>query len=332
MEKLIDKVNRRNSRLVAPLIGFPGIKLVDGSIKLAQQNHILHFSVIEAIYNKFRPDIIFPMMDLSLEANALGKLARFPKNKPAAILNKKLSVSEYKMMQNIDVTADARIRSYVETIKMMCEKLPKEVIKAAYVTAPFTLASMIKGVDDIALAISGKPDKLLEIISFCSEVILTFTKALIDSGAELICILDPMASLLNVEIFTEFSGNFIKPIVKLCEQREVHSVLHICGNTMGLLEKMEQTGVDGLSLDSEDIGIDLLEVASSISENLVIFGNICPTGKILSGTIEEVDTEVMELMKKMEAVPNFIISTGCDLPLEVPLKNIAAFMKATRKM
>jgi uroporphyrinogen decarboxylase len=33
----------------------------------------------------------------------------------------------------------------------------------------------------------------------------------------------------------------------------------------------------------------------------------------------------------MESVPNFILSSGCDIPLETPPENIAAFMRAARK-
>jgi uroporphyrinogen decarboxylase len=33
----------------------------------------------------------------------------------------------------------------------------------------------------------------------------------------------------------------------------------------------------------------------------------------------------------MKAIKNFILSSGCDLPIGTPLENIEAFMKAGRK-
>jgi len=39
----------------------------------------------------------------------------------------------------------------------------------------------------------------------------------------------------------------------------------------------------------------------------------------------------MELMDAMKPYPNFILSTGCDLPQEIPVDNIEAFMKAGRE-
>jgi len=41
--------------------------------------------------------------------------------------------------------------------------------------------------------------------------------------------------------------------------------------------------------------------------------------------------EVNELFESMDFYPNFVLSTGCDLPQEVPFENIEAFMEKGRK-
>ena len=43
------------------------------------------------------------------------------------------------------------------------------------------------------------------------------------------------------------------------------------------------------------------------------------------------EAETTELMKQMEFYPNFVLSTGCDMPQETPLENIHAFMRAGRR-
>ncbi len=75
----LSKVNNENRRLVVPLLGFPGLKLTRSTIKVAQQNYGEHFNVIKAIADTFKPDTVFPLMDLSVEANALGRYTLFPK-------------------------------------------------------------------------------------------------------------------------------------------------------------------------------------------------------------------------------------------------------------
>jgi uroporphyrinogen decarboxylase len=99
---------------------------------------------------------------------------------------------------------------------------------------------------------------------------------------------------------------------------------------MHLIEKMVQSGVDALSLDSPETGVNLPEVAELVSQDTVIIGNISPTGVLLNGRPEDVEKEVTELLKSMENYPNFVLSTGCDLPQETPLENIDAFMRTGR--
>ena len=99
---------------------------------------------------------------------------------------------------------------------------------------------------------------------------------------------------------------------------------------MHLIENMVESGVSGISLDSKDVGVDLPAVAEMIRERTVVIGNISPTKTILSGSPEGVSVEVTELMKEMKPYRCFILSTGCDLPQETPLKNIRAFIDAGR--
>jgi len=52
---------------------------------------------------------------------------------------------------------------------------------------------------------------------------------------------------------------------------------------------------------------------------------------MLTGTPEKVESESKKLISEMSDADNFILSTGCDLPMETPLENIDAFMKVAKK-
>jgi len=317
-------------RLVAPLIGFPGLKLSETSIKLGQQNYKLHYETMKAILDKFQPDVILPMMDLSLEANALGRYAVFKQDESATIPKQPFEFSEIASLKKIDINADSRIISYLTTLKLAAKQLRKKELLGAYITGPFTLAALILGADETAMATMLQPDNLKELLVLCTEKIQDFAEELIKCEIDFLCVLDPTAGLLAPYQFTEFSGNFTKQIVDFSHNNRLDCVLHICGNTMQHLQEMVDTGADALSLDSADTGVDLLGVARNIPDNCVIIGNLNPTGTILNGTPAQVCTETTELLDLMKSIPNFILSTGCDLPFETPLPNIAAFMSAGR--
>ncbi len=324
----VKKANNEKRRLVFPLMGFPGLNLTGCNIKQAQQNFGEQFKVVKALCDTFSPDAIFPLMDLSVEANAIGRYTVFPKADSATVVKDHFCMDELLKATEINIAYDSRLNGYVETMKLMSVGLPSSVLRGAYVTGPYTLAALIMGADEAALSTVMNPDELHIVCSFAADKIQDYVRLLIASGAQIICFLEPSAVMLGPDHFAEFSGKYVKQLVESCKYTSVATVYHICGNSMHLIEKMCETGIDAISLDSPEIGIDMETAAQRIHKNILLIGNICPVGKLFRGNPSEVEREVLELLNKMKSFPNFILSTGCDLPQETPNDNIAAFMRA----
>jgi len=81
-----------------------------------------------------------------------------------------------------------------------------------------------------------------------------------------------------------------------------------------------------LSLDSL---VDMREASQVTGEDILLMGNVSPV-KMLFGSPQEVYDETWSLLESMRDFPSFILSTGCDLPQDVPLENIDAFFQAGR--
>jgi len=335
MERLIDLANSfysENKRLVAPLLGFPGVKLAGSSIKLAQQNHKEHFKVVSSLVDKFNPDIQFVLMDLSVEANALGLNTIFPPNESATVLKKdsEFNMDYLDLLRKIEFDSDGRLLSYVRTIELMKLNFPSDIMVGAYVSGPYTLAGLIVGAQEAGLMAAREPEKLEKICIFTTECIIKYTRLLLSAGADAVCVLEPSGVMLGPSHFNKFSAVNVKKIVEICHRENVDCVYHVCGNSMHLIEEMVQSGVDALSLDSKDTGVDLLVVAGNVPDNVVLIGNLSPTRTIVYGAPQEVKSEVRDLLELMDDFSNYVLSTGCDLPLETPLDNISAFMETGR--
>jgi len=335
VKKLIDLVNSyysKNKRLVAPLLGFPGVKMVGSSIKLAQQNHEEHFKVVNSLVTKFEPDFQFVLMDLSVEANALGLNTIFPPHESATVLKKdrEFNMDDLDLLRKIEFDSDGRLLSYVKTVELMKLNFPSNVKVGAYVSGPYTLAGLIIGAEEAGLMAAREPEKLEKICVFTTECIMKYTRLLLSAGADAVCVLEPSGVMLGPSHFNKFSAVNVKEIVEICHRENVDCVYHVCGNSMHLIGEMVQSGVDALSLDSKDTGVELLEVAKSIPENVILIGNISPTKTIVYGNPQGVKTEVRDLLELMDGFSNYVLSTGCDLPLETPLDNVSAFMETGR--
>ena len=330
LAEIVQEKYRKKKRIVAPLLGFPGVELTGSNIKIAQQNYGEHYKVIKKLVDKFLPDIIFPLMDLSVEANALGRFTVFPKEDSATVPRDSFSESDLEGISNINISFDGRINGYVNTVKLMKIGLPEEVIKGAYVTGPYSIAALLMGADEAAMSSILDPDRLKKVCEITTEKLQTYVNLLISAGAEVICILEPTAVMLGPEQFKNFSAFYVKHLVDICKFSKVSTIYHTCGNTMHLIGEMAKSGVDAISLDSKEVGVDLRQAAKMLTKYVVLIGNINPTTAMLRGKPEEVRREVINLLKEMDPYPNFILSTGCDLPQETPHENIKAFIDTGR--
>jgi uroporphyrinogen decarboxylase len=58
-------------------------------------------------------------------------------------------------------------------------------------------------------------------------------------------------------------------------------------------------------------------------------GNIDPAGTLRMGNTQKVREETLALLEKCSKYPNFVLSSGCDIPPMTPWDNIDAFFAAS---
>ena len=309
--------------LVVPLMGFPGIQINHSSLKQNEFNWGVQFWTLFELSRRFQPDGLFIFMDLSVEANALGLPVRFPLDESPSVEYPMVRTShDLQQFYMIDVLTDGRARVYIETMRLMARHL--NTMRGGYVIGPYTLAGLMMGATEAAMAILDDPDLLHETLNLATHVINRYAKALAAAGADTIAILEPSGVMLSPRQYREFSGQYTKQII---DQMDVLTVLHICGNTTHLINEMVATGAQGLSLDSL---VNFPAIAARVPSDVVLIGNVNPTAVMVDETPTGVYAATRALIESMQPYPNFILSTGCDRPPEPPLVNIQAFMEAGR--
>jgi len=302
-------------------MGFPGVQINHTTLKQNGFNWGVQFWTLFELARRFQPDGIFTFMDLSVEANALGLPVTYPLHESPTVEYPLVKMEEdLQAFYHLDVLRDGRVRVFIETLRLMSQYL--NILRGGYCIGPFTLAGLMIGATDVALATIENPDLLHKTLRFCTHVISRYAAALCQAGADIVAILEPTAVMLSPRQFREFSGQYVAQIV---DSLEAMPVLHICGNTTHLLDEMVATGAQGLSLDS---AVDLPAAARRVPEEVVLIGNINPTAVMLYETPANVYRATCDLLEAMAPHRNFVLSTGCDLPPETPLANIQAFMDA----
>lgn len=312
------------NRLVIPLMGQPGARLTNSTLKQNLFNPALQVESISRLVDKFKPDAAFFIMDLSVEAGALGLQVLYPASAiPTVESHPVKTLADLDPFRVVDPLEDARVLSYIRTMELMAKRLP--VLKGGYVIGPFTLAGLLMGVSDLAMATVTDPDLVYAVVQFSADISRRYANALCEAGADIIAVLEPTATLLSPQAFEMFCGPQVYKVIK---DIPAMTVLHICGRTGHLVPNMCHTGFQGLSLDAP---VDLVEAARIAGPDIVVMGNIEPAAVMAQGTPDDVRKRVRGIRAAMDSRPNFILSTGCDIPHDTPFENIEAFMEEGRK-
>ncbi|MCX5867432.1 MAG: uroporphyrinogen decarboxylase family protein [Proteobacteria bacterium] len=324
--KLIDWVKSSPSRKVIPLAGYPGIKLTGSSVRETLENPELQVRSLKVLFDRIQPDGILPIMDLTVEAQALGVKIQMPDQEAPSVVDHPLkSPSDLQSLTVPDPIKSGRMPVYLRVAELLKAILP-DVARGCYAIGPFTLAGEMVGVEPLSFLLYENPEFARAAIEFSAQVTTAYLKAQLGSGATFGVILEPTAVILSPKMFNDFCLPALKIITQSIPQP---IVLHICGDTEHLLEGMKNTGAQGLSLDSP---VDLPAAAKKLPSDLVLIGNLHPVEVMVELSQGEVREKTRSLLSAMSGFPNFILSSGCDLPPETPIENIHALVQIARSI
>ncbi len=224
-----------------------------------------------------------------------------------------------KMPENLLGTK--RIPVVLEAIKIIKEKVGPDVPVIGGMEGPVTLASDLSSVKSFMKWSLKKPDLFGQILDFATEATIAYANAMVEAGADIISVADPVASpdLMSPDTFKaeleprlkQFSGN-VNSV----------TVLHVCGNVNPILNYMADCGFEGLSVE-EKIG-SAKKAKEVIGGRASFVGNISSPFTLLPGPIDKIKAESKQALT--DGVD--VLAPGCGIAPMTPLANIKAMVEA----
>jgi len=267
-------------------------------------------------------DFIAPVMDLTVEAEAIGATVSWNSIPPS--IDKHISIDKINNIVHIkeDFLFLGRIPIFTESIKILREINKDNKILCGYITGPFTLAGNLFGHENILKYVLKNPQELSRIVNILCDFLTLYSKALIENGAECIIIADPLSALISPQHYNIFSLEALRVIVNEIKKRNKIAVLHTCGNAIKILKHMAETGAHILSIDKY---IDIKTAITTVDK--VIMGNI-PTALFLSNPekVKEYTLEILSISKGYR----HIVASGCEIPPYANPECIKEMVKAAR--
>lgn len=324
MSEWIQGIMQNSVRQTIPIMTHPGIEMIGKTVKDAVQNGAIHAQAIKALSDQYPSAATTVIMDLTVEAEAFGCKIEFPEDDMPHIIGNLISTAEEIEKLHVPPLTAGRISEYINANRLTVEGIPGKPVFAG-VIGPFSLAGRLYDMSEIMVACYLEPDAIAMLLDKCTQFITEYCRELKRIGCAGIVIAEPAAGLLSNDDCMQFSSVYVKTIIDTLQDNDFIVVLHNCGNRGHCTDAMLYTGAKAYHFGN---AINMVEAFGQCPLDVLVMGNLDPVGILKMKTPEEVKAATLNLLEKTAAYPNYILSTGCDVPPHVPLANIEAFYEA----
>ncbi|AEF96225.1 uroporphyrinogen decarboxylase family protein [Methanotorris igneus] len=302
----------KNRTLIAPMGGCYIAKLYGCGKKhyFCRNGEIFGKALCKA-KEYFGYDIIHLSSDIYVEVEAMG------------LYSWSCIYKEYgKMNENFDIDSltinlnSGRVSEYRKAIEY-CNSKNNTVFVS--VSAPFTLAAIIRGIDRFMIDLIKNKKFAKDLIKKTTEISKIVIEDIKDIAYPFVVDAVASSSLISPEFYREFAFKPVKKVLKLCD----FPILHMCGDINPILDDIKKTGSKVISFD------DNLEISKAfeVFNDLIVFGNINPS-MMYHSNVDWVKTEVKKCMESKTG--DYILSTGCSIPVGTPKENLKTLVRYGR--
>jgi len=290
----------------------------------------VHIQAVE----KYGYDCILVDTDTTMLAEALGARSECASNEPGRVVEPAIhSLDQVDQLKVINPETDGRVPALLEAVRLMSKKVGAEVaIRGNADQAAFGLACLVGGIEDFLMELAEQPDnpRIAQLLEVCYQSHLAVHRALAKAGAHLTSLGDSLAGpdVTSPRMFQRFAQPYEQRLVCDLAADGIFVIIHICGDTSKILDRLAQYRHCGFELDYKT---DAVKAKQTVGKAHVLCGNIDPSGVVARGTVEEVREAVRQLIAVWKPEGRFMLNAGCAIPPTTPPENIYAMMAAAKE-
>lgn len=272
-------------------------------------------------------DAVFTVMGTGVESEALGSTLREHDGAYS-------TVEDYVFAEGLpdtpsplpDPQTAGRMPEMLKALRHCRGRLGDEALVVGCVLGPFTLATQTMGLERALLLAVDDPNRFERLLDFTTDIAIRFGEAQIRAGAHLPLIFDPAASpaVIPPRLFRELEAPRLKRVfTAFARAGALTGWLHIAGPTKAIMPFYSGTGA-GLACFDYCVAP---EDAQEALPQTCLSGNIKPLA-FVEAEPSYIRAESEALLAAFADRRGFILSSGCEVPLESRPENIAAMVAA----
>ena len=330
VERLVSTIQfgkRDRQPVIAPVFGHAAILENVNLMDYLQNGELIAQCQLKAL-KRYHYDAVFALMDANVEAEAAGAVLEYRSNMYPIIKQYALDGTKLKNLQIPDPYHSGRMPELLQAVKRLRGELGDDAAVVGCVLGPMTVTGQLLGLEKALFLAVDEPEVFESILDFATKVITELGCAQLDAGAHFIMVFEPTGSpaVIPASFFREMIVPRLKQIYHhFVAAGTIVNYLHIAGPTQSILPFYKEAGV---SLANVDYYVGEEEIKSLLPD-------ICAIGNIKSclflGNDSTAVVQQAITMMKAFADRSFILSAGCEIPLESNPQNIEAMVNVAHK-
>lgn len=327
MKKWLEDMMGCKCKKPLPILSFPCVSLLGVTVRELISDSELQVKGMKAVADKTDSAAAVSFMDLSVEAECFGAAVVVSDDEVPTVKGRIINDMDEAEALEIPAIGSGRTQIYIDAIEKACREITDRPILAGMI-GPYSLAARLFEVSEIMMDCYDDPDMVHTVLEKVTSFLIEYANAYKAAGANGIVMAEPVAGLLSPLLEEEFSSPYVKKIVDAVQDDSFVVIYHNCGdNVPKMLDSIMTTGCAayhfGNAMDMER------DIIPNVPADTVVMGNIDPAGTLRMGTPEKVREETLGLLARCSGYPNFVLSSGCDIPPMTPWTNIDAFFAAS---
>jgi uroporphyrinogen decarboxylase len=305
-----------------PFMFYPSAALLEVSVEDLISNASLTAEGLACIAERYDLGAVMRMAELWPEAEAFGASITFERNTFPKISDIVISCEDINTLCIPGVDA-GHTGMLIESVWKTSKLLPGRPIFAG-VTGPFSLCGVLMDLTEMMMNCYSDPELSHVFLGKVTEFLISYCKEYKSAGGAGIILAEPSSTMLSPKFMDEFSNSYIKMIIESVRDDDFAVIYHNCGDVNKHLEVIASVGANAYHFGEP---VDMAKAMQIFPQDVLVMGNISPT-LFVSGAAERIKKAVSHLLSLCSNRPNFIISSGCDIPPVKNFNNIDAFFAA----
>lgn len=296
-----------------PSIYEHGAVLIGVTPSQAARNAKLMADAQVEAYARYQHDYVVVGMDIyDIEAEALGCAVRYPENNETPFISSNILADHPERLLALtipDPEISGRMPLMLEAAVRVREQIGHSVDIGIAMVGPFTLATLLRGYENLMMDLIDEPDYAAELFAFTGAVELAFGKAAARAGFQVAINESWIAQpLMSPDMYRETVFPLHQALVRGIKAEGAYNVSVVSGgDTTRIAESLYETGS---SIIMADGGLDMTLFMTACRKHRAALRACVSPQLVEQGSIAEIESSARAILARFPDRRNLILGCG----------------------